>query len=334
MEIQYLLEYLLLWPIVVLVRRLSEPRSRALARSLSRVAYRLLAHDRRWCLRNLELVFGSNLAPAQRTKLATRAFEHIFLTRFEALRWTPEWMVTNVIEERCDRFHAVCREAARQGKGCIALSAHLGNFELLAPWSVHSGWPITVMIRPQNNWRVERLLAGARTRFMPKTVSRGLFGLLNLRDDLCNGQVTGLLIDQNTLRHGVFVDFLGFQAATAPGAALLALETRCPVILVVSVRQPDGRHRIIAHPPFELIETGDREHDILANTQQYTKAIESYVLAYPEQYNWLHPRWRYRPDGSFWRHDTPYKRMAAERSGRPREPLADWHGWPSLRTAA
>jgi KDO2-lipid IV(A) lauroyltransferase len=320
-EVQYLLEFLLLWPIVALVRRLSEARSRAFARSLGRVAYRILAHDRRWCLRNLELVFGPNLTPGQRTKLALRAFEHIVLTRFEALRWTPEWMVANVIEEDCNIVHRVCREAAHAGTGCVLLSAHLGNFELLAPWSEHSGWPITVMYRPQNNWRVERLLAGARARFWPSAVPRGLFGLLKLRDDLQAGRAAGLLIDQNTIRHGVFVEFLGFRAASSPGPALLALETRAPVLLVVAVRQPDGRHRIIAHPPFPLIQTGDRQNDIAANTQQYARAIEPYVLAYPEQYNWPHPRWRYRPAGTFWKPDMPYEQMAAERSGPARERL-------------
>jgi lauroyl/myristoyl acyltransferase len=116
------------------------------------------------------------------------------------------------------------------------------------------------------------------------------------------------------------VDFLGFAASSSSGAAALALASRCPVILAVSVRQPDGRYRLIFHPPFELIDTGDRQHDLAANTQQYTRAIEAYVLAYPEQYNWPHPRWRKRPDGSCWHLDLPLAQMAAQRSGPAREP--------------
>jgi KDO2-lipid IV(A) lauroyltransferase len=319
MEIQYLLEYLLLWPVVVLVRRLSEARSRAFARSLSRVAYRLLGHDRRWCLLNLELVFGANLNRAQRTKLAMQAFEHLVLTRFEAWRWNPRWMAARVIEEGCDDARAVCRRAAERGKGVIIISAHLGNFELLPAWGYHTGWVGKVLYRPQNNWRVERLLMAARRQYWRDMVSRGPLALRTLLHALRKGEGVGLMIDINTLDHGVFVDFLGFQAASPPGAAVLALATRAPVILAVSIRQPDGRHRIVCHPPFNLIDTGDRARDIVANTQQYMKAIEPYVLAHPEQYNWPHPRWRLRPDGSFWKLDMPRARLAAERGGPPRE---------------
>jgi KDO2-lipid IV(A) lauroyltransferase len=85
------------------------------------------------------------------------------------------------------------------------------------------------------------------------------------------------------------------------------------VILAMSVRQRDGRYRIIFHAPFKLIDSGNRRRDLVANTQQYMSAIERYVLAYPEQYNWPHPRWRYRPDGSFWSLDTPLEAMTAER---------------------
>ena len=70
-----------------------------------------------------------------------------------------------------------------------------------------------------------------------------------------------------------------------------------------------------------MIDTGDRKRDIAANTRQYMKAIEPYVLAHPEQYNWLHPRWRFRPDRSFWKLDTPYPKMAAKRIGPARMPF-------------
>jgi KDO2-lipid IV(A) lauroyltransferase len=137
---------------------------------------------------------------------------------------------------------------------------------------------------------------------------------------LREGQGVGLLIDINTIVGAVHVDFLGFQAATPPGAAALALATRCPVILAVSVRQADGQNRLIFHPPFPLIDTGDRKRDIVANTAQYMKAIEPYVLAHPEQYNWLHPRWRFRPDGSVWKLSMAAERQSAERTRPPLEP--------------
>jgi Kdo2-lipid IVA lauroyltransferase/acyltransferase len=180
-----------------------------------------------------------------------------------------------------------------------------------------------VMYRPVNNWRVERLMASARAGYIPRSVPRGPFGLMSLLYNLREGQGVGLMVDVNTVSKPVFVDFLGFLAASPPGTALLALETRCPVVLVVSIRQPDGRHRLIFHPPFKLIETGDRQRDITANTAQYMKAIEPYVLAHPEQYHWTQPRWRFRPDGSSWSLEMPVEKMAAERIGSPCQPLHD-----------
>jgi KDO2-lipid IV(A) lauroyltransferase len=319
LEIQYLAEYLLVWPIVTVVRRLSEKSSRRLARSISRVAYRTFSFDRHWCLKNLELIFGDQLTSSERTALTMQVFENITLTVLEAVRWTPEWMANHVVEEGGVEARRVIQEAARQGKGFIIISAHLGNFEIINACSHCTGEKCTVLYRPQNNWRVERLLAGARAKYMPRIVPRGPYGMLKLRETLRRAEGVGLAIDMNTTERGVFVDFLGFPAASPPGAAVLALATGAPVILAVSLRQPDGSHRIVFHPPFPLIQTGNRAHDILANTQQYTKALEEYVLTHPEQYNWPHPRWRFRPDGSVWQWQTPIEKLAAERIS-PRRP--------------
>ena len=228
LEIQYLLEYLLLWPLVALIRRVSEERSRKLAIGLSRVAYRILTFDRRWCLRNLELVFGNNLSPGERTALARKAFENIFLTRVEALRLTPEWMAANVIAEGMEATHAVARKAARGGKGILFISAHLGNFKVVPAHLYYEGFSGSVMYRPQNNWRVERLLAGTRAKYILQTVPRSPFGVMSLMYNLLEGQVVGMLIDINTLEARVFVDFLGFPAASPKGAAALAHGDRMP----------------------------------------------------------------------------------------------------------
>lgn len=323
-ELQYLAEFLLLWPIVLVIRRLDEERSRRLARGLSRVAYRLFSFDRQWCLKNLELIFGDQMTAAQRTAAAQHVFENNVLTILEALRWTPKWMASQVTEEGGDEARRVIQAAAREGKGFIIISAHLGNFELITACSYYTGEKCTVLYRPHKNWRVNRLLLGARAKYMPHIVPRGPYGLLKLREALRRGEGVGLAIDQvdpSTAASSVFVDYLGYQAATPPGAAILALATGAPVMLAVSLRQPNGRHRITFYPPFPLIRTGNREHDVLANTQQFTKAIEEQVLAHPEQYNWPHARWRFRPDGSRWRWQMPIEKLIAERIS-PRRQLA------------
>jgi KDO2-lipid IV(A) lauroyltransferase len=332
-EVQYLLEFLPVWLLVFLVRHLPQPLGQALARWLARLVYLVLRHDRRWAIRNLELVFGDNLTPVQRKDLVRQCFENIVRTRVEMIRWTREWMAVHVIEEGGEQARQAARQAARQGRGVIYITAHLGNFELIPAWGHYTGWESTVLYRPQNNWRVERLLHQARTRYLPGLAPRGALGVLNLMYDLREGRSVGLVIDQNVLEGGVFVDFLGFAASSPPGVAALALATRAPVILSVCLRQPDGRFRLIFHPPFGLIDTGDRQHDLVANTQQYHQAIEAFVLAYPEQYNWPHPRWRKRPDGSLWSLAWSAAEMAGERSGPPRRPGREMTSRPRPKPA-
>jgi KDO2-lipid IV(A) lauroyltransferase len=299
---------------------LGEARSRRLAQSIGRVLYRVLGTDRAWCLRNLALVFGDQLTPSGRVHLAMRVFEHFSLSCVEAIRWTPEWMWAKVLSDpgTADFF----RDAARRGKTFIFVSPHLGNFELISSCWHLIGLKGTVMYRPLNNWRVERLLSGARSRYGDGHVPRTPFALMSLMYSLREGKSVGLLIDVNTLDDPVFVDFLGFQAASPPGAAALSLATGVPVVLSVCLRHPDGTHRLTFSAPFEPIRTGDRRRDIVVNMQRYTRAIEPYVLQHPEQYNWLHPRWRLRPDGHMWTLHTSREQMESERVSTPRERMA------------
>jgi KDO2-lipid IV(A) lauroyltransferase len=322
-ELQYLVEFALLWPVATVARRLSPRAAERLTRVAARLAYAVLARDRKWAYKNLEIVFGDNLSPQERRRIVVSSFETIVRTRIECLRWSKDWMIRNVVEIGGELGREAMKRVQAEGKGAIVITAHLGNFEILPAWCHHTGFPSTVMYRPQNNWRVERLLMGARTDYLPSVVRRSTVGLMTLGYVLREGGNVGLLVDMNTIENPVFVDFLGFQAASPPGAAALALATGSPVILAVSVREPDGRHRLIFHPPFETIRTGDKKRDVLANTQQYMKAIESYVLAYPEQYNWPHPRWRFRPDGSFWTLQTPVSAIESERAGPARRVQSD-----------
>lgn len=324
-ELRFLLEYLPVRLFFAIVQSLSHEQIHTLARGLSRFAYRFLAFDSNWALRNLQLVFGAHLTSGQRQKLARQSFENFGATIAEMLCWTPEWMEKHVRFEAPPECFELYDKLQQQGTGVILVTAHLGNFELIGAWGhVHlPKWRTTVVYRPADNWRVEHLIERIRGRYLgTQKVTRGYGGTLALLDTLRRGDSVGLLIDQNTARGGVFVDFLGFPASTAPGAAALALQTGCPVILVMSVREPSGDHRIIFHRPFDLIRTGDWRRDLVANTQQYTQAIEQYVLAYPEQYFWMHPRWRFRPNKSWWSLAMPCEQMAAERRGPPRRPRA------------
>jgi KDO2-lipid IV(A) lauroyltransferase len=321
-EVRYLVEFLLAWPAFGLIRLLPERLARRLALCVGDLLAFLPTRRRAWCLRDLELVFGDNLSPGERGRIARQSMRHFLLTCVESIRWTERWMLDHVVEDMAQEAWDAAVSARGGGSGAILVTAHLGNFETIPAYGHHLGFRGTVLYRPQNNWRIERLFLQTRQHYLQGMVPRGPFGLLGLMYALRENQSVGLLVDTNTINDPVFVDFLGIPAATPRGAAALALATRCPVILAISIRQPDGRLRIYFEPPFPLIDTGERERDILANTQQYVRAIERYVLAHPEQYLWALPRWRRRPDGTDWGLSTPVEVLARERTGPPRIPTS------------
>jgi len=113
-------------------------------------------------------------------------------------------------------------------------------------------------------------------------------------------EVVGILMDTNmTPPQGVFVDFFGIPACTASGLARIALRTDAAVVPGFTIWDESlGKYRLRFDPAVELVRTGNLEADILANTQKFTKIIEGYVRQYPEQWLWVHRRWKTRPEGS------------------------------------
>jgi KDO2-lipid IV(A) lauroyltransferase len=110
---------------------------------------------------------------------------------------------------------------------------------------------------------------------------------------LKRNEIVGILIDQNVAWYeGVFVDYFGRPACTTNGLALLALHTKAPVLPGYIVRLHDGRYRLVIGPEVEITRTGDRDADVLANTQRFTKVIEDTVRRYPDQWFWVHQRWK------------------------------------------
>jgi len=114
---------------------------------------------------------------------------------------------------------------------------------------------------------------------------------------LRSNELVGMLMDQNAGDDGVFVDFFGRLASTAPGAAVFALKTEAAVLPTFGYRKPDNTHVVTIGAPVPLIRTGDHKRDVLENTARYTKVVEEKIRAHPEQWFWLHKRWKSRPPG-------------------------------------
>jgi KDO2-lipid IV(A) lauroyltransferase len=189
------------------------------------------------------------------------------------------------------------RAARDQGRGVIFLTAHLGNWELMAVVCTLLGYRLFPVVRPLDNPWLNRLIDRIRSRYgsamiSKKTETAGRDVIHALR----RGDCVGILLDQNMASYdGVFVEFFGRPACTSNGLALIARRTGAPVIPAFIVREADGRHRIIIERPVELVKSRDIERDVLVNTGRCTSVIERMVRAYPEQWLWMHRRWKTQP---------------------------------------
>lgn len=191
----------------------------------------------------------------------------------------------------------VVESAVREGRGVIILSAHLGNWEIGGSALVARGFPLDVVVARQRNELFDRHLTRSRERLGFGIIPRneGRHGVLAA---LKAGRLAGILGDQDARRAGVFVDFFGRPASTARGPAVLALRSDALIVTLFAVRLPGWKPRYHVH--LEALEgtaaTG-RAARVAAITQAYTTRIEEYVRRYPDQYFWLHKRWKTPPPG-------------------------------------
>jgi KDO2-lipid IV(A) lauroyltransferase len=157
---------------------------------------------------------------------------------------------------------------------------------------------VNIVMRPMDNPYLDGMLQSYRTMHGNKVVPKDDF-VRGLLAAMKAGETVGILMDTNmTPPQGVFVDFFGIPACTASGLARIALRTDAAVVPGFTIWDESLRkYRLRFDPALELVRTGDLEADIVTNTQNFTKVIEGYVRQYPEQWLWVHRRWKTRPAG-------------------------------------
>ncbi len=201
--------------------------------------------------------------------------------------------------ERLCRISGVehLRSALDDGRGAMLTTAHCGNWELLNARLPVAAVPLTIAVRRLDDPRLDRMVTSLRCRFGTEVVPRGETAGRVLARALASNRVDGLLIDQD-IRDvpGVFVPFFGRPAWTPSGAAMLAIRLRAPVIPGFIHRLPDGTHEATIHPPLPIPTDGSLEDRVQELTAAATAAIEAQIRAYPEQWVWMHRRWRTRPE--------------------------------------
>ena len=290
------LEYAAAWPFIKILGAMPRPLSRAFAIGISQVVYLLHFRLRQVGMRNLAMVFPEK-SEAERARILRGVFASLGRQLAELCqfpKYTPENIDEVVTYEGLENYE---RAYARR-KGVLFLTAHFGGWELSAfAHSLHGHW-LHIVMRPMDNEYLDQLLQNYRTMHGNKTVAKDDF-VRGLLAAMKAGETVGILMDTNmTPPQGIFVDFFGIPACTASGLARIALRTDAAVVPGFTIWDPALRkYRLRFDPALELIRSGDLEADIAANTQLFTRVIENYVRKYPDQWLWVHRRWKTRPEG-------------------------------------
>jgi len=290
------LEYALAWVIIKILGGLPRSLSRAAAIALSWTIYLIHVRLRHVGMRNLKLAFPEKTR-RERARILRGVFTSLGRQLAEVCLF-PTYTLENVgkvvVYDGFENFE----RALPRGKGVWFLSAHLGGRELSAFTHSLYGHPLHIVMRPLDNVYLDSLMRRYRTMHGNSTVDKDDFvrGLLSA---MKAGETVGILMDTNmTPPQGVFTDFFGIPACTASGLARIALRTDAAVVPGFTVWDPGLRkYRLRFDPALKLIRTGNDDADVVANTALFTKVIEEYVRKYPDQWLWVHRRWKTRPAG-------------------------------------
>ena len=209
---------------------------------------------------------------------------------------TPEslekFVEISVSDELWERY----REIKKTGRGLIFMTPHFGGWEVLAFASFMFLGPQKYLVRKLDNPRLEELLAAIRGKFGNEPLDKST-GILPALELLRSGGNLGILPDLNTQRHeGVFVPFFGKEACTTAGVAALAMRTNA-IVGIISAPWDEKKKKYVikVDADFEFETNGDRKQSMIDFTAKFTKEIENVIRQNPEQWFWIHKRWKTRP---------------------------------------
>ncbi|MEO6815330.1 MAG: lysophospholipid acyltransferase family protein [Edaphobacter sp.] len=270
--------------------------ARMLGAGIGWLAFRLLGRLRKVGLRNLELAFPEKTASERETilRMVYRNLGCLLAEFCQMPSYSQEHASKFIRYDGLDNYLT----ARERGKGVLVLTGHLGAWELSSFYHSLMGYPMGMVIRRLDNPLVDAFVNRVRclhgNRVMHKDdFARGLIASMRA------GQTVGILMDTNmTPPQGVFVPFFGVEACTASGMARIAQKTGAAVVPGFLLWEPREKRYILRFgAELNLVRTGDSEADAVANTVLFTSVIERYVREYPEQWLWMHRRWKTRPAG-------------------------------------
>ena len=255
------------------------------------IAYYILPREKKKAIMHLTAVFREKDEHWIR-RTARQCFAHLGKSALEVMLMSPRRLAELVDIEGEDNLKA----ALDQGKGVVFVTGHMGNWEVMAAAVAAKNYSVSVIAAPIVPEQVNDMIVGLRAGMGVRTIVRGRQGAAReLIRVFKENRLLGILIDQDTDVEGAFVDFMGRPAWTPTAAASMAIKFGAPVIFGYTRRGRHNRHTVTMEGPVDLVRTGNTEKDIITNTGLFTKKIEERIRNNPEQWVWMHRRWRKQP---------------------------------------
>lgn len=295
-SLRNLMEFIPAWLLLKLLGALPRSIAIALSKLIARTIYSLHSKLQRVGHRNLEIALP-DLSFHERESIIKGVIDNLGRLLGEFSHF-PKLNSENISEVVVYEGFENLKNASGQGRGVLMLTGHFGAWELCAFAHGLYGHPLDFLVRPLDNPLLDRMIRRYRENSGNRSIdkSRSVKAVL---ESLKRGRDVGLLIDVNTLEdQGVFCDFFGVPACSTTGLAVFALRADVPVVPGFLIWDENiKKHVLQFEPEVPLIRTGDFKEEVLINTARFTKVIEDYARRYPDQWLWIHRRWRTRPEG-------------------------------------
>lgn len=289
------LAYLAIRMGVGIIQALTIEQSYVIARFLARVVYQIDRRHRQVAIDNLTHAFGDQYSPAERDRIVLGVYEHFLMLMMEIVQIPRKLHVTNWRDRIALKGHGAVIERLLDGGPVIMLTPHFGNWEMAGYLFGVFGFPPYSVARTLDNPHLDRFIRRFRERTGQKMIPKK-GGYDDMLAVLKSGGVLSFLADQDAGQNGLYVDFFGRKASTHKAIALLAIEYKTPVVVGYARRVGPGfRYEVACDRIIDPAEWEGRADDVRWLTQEYTTALESAIRTAPEQYLWLHRRWKHQP---------------------------------------
>ena len=288
-------EFILVYCFYIFLNILPQKLSLKIGRLLGVLFYKIDKKHRKHTLNNLKIAFPDK-SEKELNDISVKFYKNLGMVFVEIFR-LDKYNESNIDYFVESNFESIKNIYGKQG--ILLLTAHFGNWELLAKTFGLKGYKGSVLARPLDNLYIEKILYRLRTASGNKVIYNRENAVKNIISALNARGIVGFLPDENaSKRIGVFADFFGIKACTMPGMANIAAKTKLPVIpaFIVRINEKESKHRLIIEPPLDIKYTGDRKTDTMNILKIFNEKIEDIIKQYPEQWFWIHNRWKTRPD--------------------------------------